>query len=255
MQFPAAKLGDTIMGLDFHTTTQTIVPPVPCPFFPHPFVGSIMLWHSPDWPMANVFVSGIPVATVGAKSISAHIPLPPPAVPTPPPQITMKWYLTNLATVALSSVFSLILSLIGSATGTAVPTARCPDSELPQSVTNKSAWQTITSGLGMSSWLQIFQKLLPPVVFPIAEANCSIGSPTVTVNGAPMAMVGPLFACSCTQPPTSLAPNAAVMGFSTVMVGLTFTELITQLFWNSANAAASWGASAAVNRAVEGRSH
>ncbi|HEX8199781.1 MAG TPA: PAAR domain-containing protein, partial [Isosphaeraceae bacterium] len=156
MLFPAAKLGDTIVGLDFHSTTQTIVPPVPWPLFPHPFIGTIFLWHTPKWPMANVFVNGMPALTVGAKSYSFHIPLPPPAVPTPPPQITFKWWLTNVMTAGIAAVFSMVLNMIGSALGALTPTARCPASELPQPVENQSDWQKIQAILPVQSWLQLF---------------------------------------------------------------------------------------------------
>lgn len=253
MLFPAAKLGDMIMGLDFHTTTQTIVPPVPCPMFPHPFIGSIFLWHTPKWPMANVFINGMPALTVGAKSYSVHIPLPPPAVPTPPTQITFKWWLTNVMTAGIAAVFSMVLNMIGSATGTMTPNARCPASDLPQPVENQSDWQKIQALLPVQSWLQLFQMLLPPAVMPVAEGQSTIGSPTVTVNGAPMAIVGPLTASSCSQIP--IVPNANVMGFSNVMVGVTLKELLMQFVWNAIHGAAALGAGRLADRAMAGRSH
>lgn len=253
MLFPAAKLGDTIIGLDFHSTTQTIVPPVPWPYFPHPFVGVIFLWHTPKWPSANVFINGRPAITVGAKSYSVHIPLPPPAVPTPPTQITAKWYLQNLMTAALSAVFSMVLNMIGSATGLMTPTARCPDSDLPQPVQNQSDWEKVKALIPVQSWLQLFQMLLPPAVMPVAEGNAAIGSPTVTVNGAPLAFVGPLTASSCSQIP--IVPNANVVGFSNVMVGVTLKELVFQFVWNAANAAGSLAAGKLSERAMAGRSH
>jgi len=251
MLFPAAKLGDTIIGLDFHSTTQTIVPPVPCPFFPHPFIGTIFLWHTPKWPMANVFINGMPAITVGAKSYSVHIPLPPPAVPTPPTQITWKWWLTNVMTAGIAAIFSTVLSLIGSATGTLTPTARCPDSNLPESITNQTTWQKIQSAFPAQTWVQLFAMLLPPAVMPVAEGQSSIGSPTVTVNGAPIAIVGPLTASSCSQIP--IVPNANVIGFSNVMVGVTLKELLMQFVWNAIHAAAAVGAGKLSERIMTGR--
>jgi hypothetical protein len=242
-----------IIGLDFHSTTQTVVPPIPYPYFPHPFIGKIILWHTPRWPMANVFVNGMPALTVGAKSYSFHIPLPPPAVPTPPPQISFKWYLQNIMTVALAALFSMLLNMIGSATGTLTPTARCPQTLLPQPVENQSDWEKIKSIFPIQSWLQLFQMLLPPVVMPIAEGNCSIGSPTVTVNGAPMTFIGPLTACSCTRIP--IVPNAYNLGFSNVLVGVTLKELLFQFVWNAIHAAASLAAGKLVEGATAGRSH
>jgi len=53
---PAAKLSDGIIGVDAHTILVPAPSPVPVPMVPHPFVGSVFLWHSPDFPSANVMV-------------------------------------------------------------------------------------------------------------------------------------------------------------------------------------------------------
>jgi hypothetical protein len=253
MLFPAAKLGDTIIGLDFHSTTQTVVPPVPYPLFPHPFIGTIFLWHTPKWPAATVFINGAPAITVGAKSYSVHIPLPPPAVPTPPPQVRFRWYLQNLMTAGIAAMFSMVLNMIGAATGTLTPTSRSPDTALPEPVGNQDDWQKIQALLPVQSWLQLFQMLLPPAVMPVAEGNVAIGSPTVTVNGAPLAFIGPLTCSSCSKIP--IVPNANTVGFSNVMVGVTLKELAFQFVWNALHATAAVGAGMLAESAMTGRSH
>jgi hypothetical protein len=73
------------------------------------------------------------------------------------------------------------------------------------------------------------------------------------VNGAPLAFVGPLTASSCSQIP--IVPNANVVGFSNVMVGVTLKELVFQFVWNAANAAGSLAAGKLSERAMAGRSH
>ena len=68
---PAAKMGDTVTGVDIHIV---MIPspggPVPTPL-PHPFNGTITGGCS-----ANVLIGGAPAATVGssATATSPHIP-------------------------------------------------------------------------------------------------------------------------------------------------------------------------------------
>ena len=61
MIFPAAKFGDNIIGVDAHAILAPAPPapaPVPIPMVPHHYVGSVFLWNSPKFPMANVFIMG-----------------------------------------------------------------------------------------------------------------------------------------------------------------------------------------------------
>ncbi len=231
MLYPAAKSGDNILGLDLHdvmgaTPSPGGPVPTPVPKWPHPFTGTLSVWHSPKWPVANVFVNGMPAATVGCKSYGAHVPpiLPPPVVFTswlPPNQISMKWYIPNLMTAGIGAAFETMLGVVKALVD---KDTRGRGEQVPDD------WQTHQQEASGISWGQIFQTLLPPAVLPIAEGNASIGSPTVTVNGAPFALVGPLFASSCTTNPASLVPNASVVGFSNVMVGLSLSDFLLQVF-------------------------
>ncbi len=46
--FPATKLLDPVMGLDFHAVS---IPPVPVvPMEPHPYFGPLLIWLSPTFP-------------------------------------------------------------------------------------------------------------------------------------------------------------------------------------------------------------
>lgn len=90
---PAAKQGDTIVGVDTHIVMVPSPPggPVPTPL-PHPFNGMINGNLS-----SNVKINGMPAATVGstANNVSAHIPTPPGTAFQKPP--------TNQARIQLGS--------------------------------------------------------------------------------------------------------------------------------------------------------
>jgi len=251
MLFPAAKFCDTIVGVDAHTTLVPAPPapaPIPAPMVPHPYVGAVFLWNSPLFPAANVFINGMPAVTVGAKSISFHFPTPPGVWWLRPPTCFMKWFLTHVGTIALSTVFSTLTAAAGAMLGIGVPNTRQAASEIDPPLKNPDFWTAIQGALPQMNWMSIFRMVLPPVVLPVAEADISLGSPTVTVNGAPLAFIGPLTAGSCSDLP--IIPNANTIGFSNVMVGLTLKELLMQIAWNAANAATSLLASKLAERAA-----
>lgn len=238
MLFPASKLGDMIIGIDAHTIILPVGPPVP--LVPHPFVGPIFIWWTPKFPSFNVFVNGMPALTVGAKSISFHIPTPPgvwwPKLPCPP-----KFFITHYTTVLLSTLFSTVLGTVGAMTGTAVPTSRTPGSQMNPPPDNPTLWSALQGQITSFTWMSLLRMLLPPVVLPIAEGDVNMASPTVTVNGGPMSFVGPLFAGSCSEIP--IIPNANILGFSNVMVGVTLKEILMQLAWNVVHGVANLAAS------------
>lgn len=249
MLFPASKFGDMVIGVDAHAVLGPPPASVPIPFTPHPNIGTFFLWWSPKFPSMNVFVNGVPALTVGAKSISFHFPTPPgvwwPKLPCP-----ASFFLSHYTTVALSTMFSLALNTVGAMTGTAVPTSRTPASQMNPPPPNPDMWGALSQQISSYSWGTIIRTLLPPVILPIAEADINMGSPTVTVNGGPMAAVAPLFAGSCSDLP--IVPNANVLGFSNVMVGISLKEILMQLAWNAVHGAAALGASR-IGRRVAGR--
>jgi hypothetical protein len=94
---------------------------------------------------------------------------------------------------------------------------------------------------------------MPPVPYPGAQGSVAVGSPNVTVNGGPLGFVAPLMATSCSDIP--IVPNAMTLGFSNVLVGVTFQAMIRALAVNAAQGAVSAGVGAGVSRMSQGRSH
>ena len=82
---PAARMGDTVTGVDVHIV---LVPspggPVPTPL-PHPFVATIMSGASSD-----VLIGGQPAATIGSgtQNSPVHMPMPPGTAFQVPPSNT-----------------------------------------------------------------------------------------------------------------------------------------------------------------------
>ncbi len=96
---PLAKLGDMVITVDTHLVLVPAPPgpPVPTPL-PHPFNGVINANCSP-----NVFIGGVPAATVGSIAFNN-----PPHIPTPPgvsfvvPPTNQAVIMTGSATVRIN---------------------------------------------------------------------------------------------------------------------------------------------------------
>ena len=56
MLWPAVKMTDMVIGLDFHAV---IIPPAPAPIpmVPHPYFGLIYLWMTPTFPKVNTLAA------------------------------------------------------------------------------------------------------------------------------------------------------------------------------------------------------
>ena len=118
--FPAGKLNDSVIGIDFHSV---MIPPAPAPipFLPHPYFGPILLWYTPTFPKTDVFINGQPAVSVGAMGMFCHIPM---GLPAPPgfPNLLAYWkrhilcipktlglaLLTLFANIAISMISALI---------------------------------------------------------------------------------------------------------------------------------------------------
>ncbi len=224
--FPACTTGNTMLiGIDAHSTA---IPPVP--LNPHPFIGVLMLWTSPKFPMTNVMIAGSPACCSGAKGYSIHIPQ---GTWVDIPKVTFKvWYITNLITVAFATLFTIAASImIGIVKGLA---ASLTD---PKVSASKQVWDNVTSVFQpFTQWQTWAQMLIPPMPLPGAEGNVAIGSPTVSVSGGSMALGIPLGGASCSEIP--IVPNASVIAFSHVMVGMTFAELLEAFVTNAITGAA-----------------
>jgi uncharacterized Zn-binding protein involved in type VI secretion len=244
MLWPAAKMNDMVIGLDFHSVLIV----VPVPMVPHPYFGQIFLWMTPTFPKVNVLINGVPAVATGAMGYSVHIPM---GAPIPPTMLNLgywKRYLTNipkaLMLVALTLMANLAISGISSlfikpdsATGRFVKDVTGVDTSSWGGVwgTIKGSFEAYTK---WSTWIKL---LLPPVPYPGGQGSAAIGSPNVTVNGGPLAFVAPLMATSCSDLP--FVPNACTLGFSNVMVGVSIADMVRALAVNAAQA----GIGAAVN--------
>ena len=237
--FPACTTGNTMLiGVDAHSTA---IPPVP--LNPHPFIGVLMLWTSPKFPMSNVMINGSPACCSGAKGYSVHIPQ---GTWVDIPKVTFKvWYITNLITVGFVTLFTIAANImIGIVKGLA---ASLTD---PKVSASKQVWENITGVFQpFTQWQTWAQMLIPPMPLPCAEGNAAIGSPTVSVNGGSMALGVPLGGASCSEIP--IVPNATVLAFSNVQVGMTFAELASAFITNAITATAAYAGSRAAKGFID----
>jgi hypothetical protein len=110
-----------------------------------------------------------------------------------------------------------------------------------------ATWETIKGSFSaFTKWQTWVHLLLPPLPYPGAQGSTSVGSPNVTVNGGPLAFSAPLVAASCSEIP--VVPNAATLGFSNVMVGVSISALIRGIAVQAAQGAVSAGVAAGVDR-------
>lgn len=252
MLWPASKMTDMVIGLDFHAV---IIPPAPAPIpmMPHPYFGLIYLWMTPTFPKVNVLINGMPANTAGAMGYSVHIPQ---GLPAPPSMLNLAYwrrYLTNipkaLMLVALTLMANIAIAGIArlfvkpdSATGRFVKDATGVDTSSWSGV-----WDSIKGSFAAyTKWSTWVKLLMPPIPYPGSQGSAAIGSPNVTVNGGPLAFVAPLMAASCSDLP--IVPNAATLGFSNVMVGVSIADMVRALAVHAAQGAVSAGVAAGVAR-------
>lgn len=259
MLWPASKMTDMVIGLDFHAV---IIPPAPAPIpmVPHPYFGLIYLWMTPTFPKVNVLINGLPAVTAGAMGYSVHIPM---GLPAPPSMLNLAYWrrylinipkalmlvaLTLMANLAIAGISSLFVQP-NSATGRFVKDVTGVDTSSWGGV-----WGSIKGSFAAyTKWSTWVKLLMPPIPYPGGQGSAAIGSPNVTVNGGPLAFVAPLMATSCSD--LIIVPNAATVGFSNVMVGVSIADMARALAVNAAQGAVSAGVGKAVDRAKAGKSH
>src|ERR1043166_2379041 len=229
--WPAVKLMDSVIGLDVHTV---IIPPAPPAPLPHPYFGAIMLWNTPQFPAFSgglVLINGMPACTVGAMGYSAHVPQ---GLPAPPTFTNLMSYwrhhLTNvpkdLGLVLLTTFANIAIAGIASFIPKPPSAADfLKDVTGIDTSSRASTWETIKGSFSsFTKWQTWVHLLLPPLPYPGAQGSTAVGSPNVTVNGGNLAFAAPLVAASCSEIP--VVPNAATLGFSNVMVGVSFAALV-----------------------------
>lgn len=222
--WPAAKLMDSIVGIDVHAVAP--IPGIPI----HPYFGLIYLWHTPKFPMADTFINNMPACTVGSMGYSVHIPQGVPVPPTPTNSPYWKRYLTNIAMGATLMGLTIFANMAIAGIAALIPKPKSAEGFIKDvtgidTTTTATAWTTIqTSFSALTKWQTWVKLLMPPIPYPGAQGSTAVGSPNVSVNGAPLAFVAPLMATSCSDIP--IVPNAATIGFSNVLVGVSISAMI-----------------------------
>jgi len=118
----------------------------------------------------------------------------------------------------------------------------------------ESMWESVKGAFsGFTQWQTWVKLLMPPIPYVGAQGSTAVGSPNVTVNGGPLAFVAPLVATSCSDIP--IVPNAMTLGFSNVMVGVSFADIARALAVNAAQGAVSHAVSTGVGKVMAGKSH
>jgi len=248
--FPAVTLGSTVIGMDVHA--QIIPPGVPTPV-PCPYAGPIFLWLSPQFPMVSVLINGKPACAVGAMGYSMHIPTGAPVLPAN----TTYWtrYLTHVAMGLTLAGLTIFANMAIAALSALIPKPPAA-ADFIKDVTGIDSSSTMSfmttasaSFASFTQWQTWVKLLMPPMPFPGAQGSTAVGSPNVTVNGGPMAFVGPLNATSCSDIP--IVPNASTLGFSNVFVGISIADLARGIAVSVAQSAIQTGLSKGVERMTE----
>lgn len=252
MLWPAAKMTDMIMGVDLHTV---LVPPspVPVPMMPHSYFGPVFLWMTPAFPKVDTLINGMPAATAGAMGYGAHLPI---FAPVPPTMLNMAYWKRYLVNIPMSLMLVALTMMANLAIAGISALAAPPDSaasRFMKDVTgiDTSSWSGVWGSIkgsfsAYTQWSTWIKLLMPPVPYPAGQGSTAIGSPNVTVNGGPLAFCAPLMGTSCSELP--IVPNAMVLGFSNVMVGVSFEQMARGLAVSASQAAVSTAVSTGVSR-------
>lgn len=241
--WPALKSMSMVAGVDVHAVVGV---PVTA------YLGTLCLWFSPKFPMCNVFINNMPACTVGTMGYSVHIPQGAPVTPTPSNCAYWKRYLLNVA-MGLTLMTLTILANIAIASITALMPKPSSAESFIKDVTGidtsskAAAWNSVKASFSaFTKWHTWVKLLMPPVPYPGAQGSTAVGSPNVTVNGAPLAFVAPLVATSCSDIP--IVPNGATIGYSNVFVGVSFEALARGIAVSAAQSAVSYGAGKVASR-------
>src|SRR5262249_35477046 len=110
-----------------------------------------------------------------------------------------------------------------------------------------STWETVKGSFSsLTKWPTWVKLLLPPLPYPGDQGSSAVGSPNVTVNGGPLGFVAPLVATSCSD--IAVVQNAMTLGFSNVMVGVSFAALVRGVAVSAAQAGVSAGVGYGVSK-------
>ena len=244
--WPAAKFMDAVIGIDVHAVAP--IPGIPI----HPYFGCIFLWSDPTFPKASVFINGLPACTVGAMGYSVHIPQGIPVPPTPTNCPYWKRYLTNIPMALTLMTLTILANIAIAGIASLIPKPNAAEGFLKDvtgidTSSKQTTWQSIRGAFSaFTKWQTWVKLLMPPIPYCGAQGSTAVGSPNVTVNGGPLAFVAPLVATSCSDIP--IVPNAMTLGFTNVMVGVSFAAIARGLAVNAAQGAIGLGVASAASR-------
>ena len=233
---------DSVIGIDVHMVAP--IPGIPI----HPYCGSLYLWTTPQFPTFSsgvVLINGMPACTVGSMGISCHCVQGIPIVPTPTNAPYWKRYLCNVPMVLTLTGLTIMANIAIAGIAALIPKPKSAEGFL-KDVTGidttdlGTTWESIKGSFAAFTKWQTWAKLLmPPVPYPGAQGSAAVGSPNVTVNGGCLAFSCPLMATSCSDIP--MVPNAATLGFTNVMVGVSVEALARGLAVHTAQSAIAYG--------------
>ncbi len=236
MLWPAAKMTDMVIGIDKHTLKDS-------PNHIHPYLGLLYLWHTPKFPSSNVFINGQPALGVGAMGYSIHYPQGTPVKPENDDY--WKRYLINIPMSLCLMMLKTVANMAMAGILSFMPRSQASD-KFVRDVTGidisdrRQIWKAIGNNLKQYTQWQTWVKLLiPPLPYIGSQGSTAVGSPNVMVNGAPLAFAAPLVGTSCSEKP--IIPNACVLGFSNVFVGVSTSDLVQGLAVNAAQSAVQLG--------------
>jgi hypothetical protein len=160
------------------------------------------------------------------------------------PKQLMLVALTMLANMAIAGIASRFVSP-DSASGKFIKDVTGVDAS-----SWKGVWESIKGSFqAYTKWQTWVKLLIPPIPYPGGQGSAAIGSPNVTVNGGPLAFVAPLMGTSCSDLP--IVPNAAPIGFSNVLVGVTLAQMARAIAVNAAQGAVSLGVAKGTEKAKD----
>jgi hypothetical protein len=262
MIFPAATMTHSVLGLDFH---KVFVPPVPPPGppIPHVFAGPIYLWMTPQWPvLGDVLINLKPAACVGSMGFFPHIPTGLPGPESVTNTAYWKRYLVHVLMAAGLAALTLLANLAIAAISTFLPQSGESEAFLKDvtgidTSSKASIWNSVKANIDAhTKWTSWIKFLTPPMPYPVGHGSISIGSPGVQVNGGMLGFVlCPFAATSCTEFPWVIIPNAATLGFSNVMVGISAAQIARAIAVGAAQRGVAGGVAAGVGKVAQGISH
>lgn len=242
---PATKFLDTMMSADFHTTGPGVaVPPLPpIPLFPYMGSGPLLLGFKTD-----VLVNFMPAMGGGSVAVGMHVPPMPPPPWVPIPLTFRGMAVAGITALLMAPLNAALESVRGAIAANKASESKDPVERVGGSGQNNPHFFKRMADILMTSdtVIALVAAMLP---FPLFNGSIGIAAPSVQVGGAPAGLTMLPFSLGCSDIP--IMPNANVMGFSNVLVGVDLASVAEQFLWQSIKSAAGWLVAKGVNKAAE----